>query len=46
MKMPGTHSIAMLERVVEQGNCADVLNQPGHDYTRALLAAVPQLAAR
>ncbi len=53
-----THNIAVVEyiadsvavmregRIVEQGSSADVLHQPVHDYTRALLAAVPRLAAR
>jgi len=30
-------------RIVEQGACAAVLSQPSHEYTRALLAAVPRL---
>lgn len=30
-------------RVVEQGDAAILLNQPQHEYTRALLAAVPHL---
>lgn len=30
-------------RVVEQGDAASMLNQPQHEYTRALLAAVPHL---
>ncbi|QIG42946.1 ABC transporter ATP-binding protein [Nocardioides anomalus] len=28
-------------RIVEEGPTAQVLSEPGHDYTRALLAAVP-----
>jgi peptide/nickel transport system ATP-binding protein len=50
-----THNIAVVEyiadqvavmragRIVEQGACADVLQRPVDDYTRALLAAVPRL---
>ena len=50
-----THNIAVVEyiadrvavmragRIVEQGLCADVLNRPGDDYTRTLLAAVPRM---
>ena len=50
-----THNIAVVEyiadhvavmragRIVEQGPCADVLQRPVDDYTRALLAAVPRL---
>jgi peptide/nickel transport system ATP-binding protein len=50
-----THNIAVVEyiadhvavmragRIVEQGPCADVLQQPVDDYTRTLLAAVPRL---
>jgi peptide/nickel transport system ATP-binding protein len=50
-----THNIAVVEyiadfvavmragRIVEQGPCADVLQQPADDYTRSLLAAVPRL---
>ena len=33
-------------RLVELGAAADVLEHPRHPYTRALLAAVPQLMAR
>ena len=50
-----THNIGVVEyiadrvavmragRIEEQGACADVLQHPGHDYTRTLLAAVPRL---
>jgi len=31
--------------VVEQGNALDVLSAPQHDYTKALIAAVPPLTA-
>jgi len=30
-------------RIQGQGACADVLERPGRDYTRTLLAAVPRL---
>ncbi|MEU6717976.1 ABC transporter ATP-binding protein [Nonomuraea sp. NPDC046802] len=33
-------------RIVEEGPAADVLTTPAHDYTRALLAAVPSAASR
>jgi len=33
-------------RVVEHGNCQQVLARPREDYTRRLLAAVPRLRAR
>jgi oligopeptide/dipeptide ABC transporter ATP-binding protein len=32
-------------RVVEQGDVDDVFHRPQHDYTRALLAALPALTA-
>ena len=50
-----THNIAVVEyiadrvavmragRIVEQGDCADVLLRPTDDYTRTLLAAVPRI---
>jgi peptide/nickel transport system ATP-binding protein len=50
-----THNIGVVEyiadqvavmragRIVEQGDCAAVLGQPQHEYTRTLLAAVPRL---
>ncbi len=53
-----THNIGVVEyiadqvavmragAIVEQGNCADVLARPAHDYTRALLAAVPRIGPR
>jgi peptide/nickel transport system ATP-binding protein len=33
-------------RVVESGDAVTVLDHPAHDYTKALLAAVPRLDAR
>lgn len=33
-------------RVVEQGKVADVLANPQHDYTKALLACVPRMGAK
>ena len=33
-------------RLVESGTAAEVLGNPQHDYTRALLAAVPELAPK
>jgi peptide/nickel transport system ATP-binding protein len=52
-----THNIGVVEyvadrvavmqagRIVEQGDCGEVLNRPQHDYTRQLLAAVPRLGS-
>ena len=39
------HDIAVmyLGRIVESGTAADVLAQPRHPYTQALLAAVPRI---
>ena len=51
-----THNIGVVEyladdvavmkrgRIVEAGSAHEVLNSPRHDYTRALLSAVPRLA--
>ena len=50
-----THNIGVVEyiadqvavmragAIVEQGACAEVLGRPAHEYTRALLAAVPRV---
>jgi peptide/nickel transport system ATP-binding protein len=52
-----THNIGVVEyvaddvavmsggRIVEHGDCARVLCEPAHEYTRALLAAVPRIEA-
>ena len=51
-----THNIGVVEyvadrvavmqagRVVEQGDCSEVVDSPAHDYTRSLLASGPRLA--
>jgi len=41
------HDIAVmyLGRIIESGSAEEVLSRPRHPYTRALLAAVPRLAA-
>lgn len=31
--------------MIELGNCADILRNPAHPYTRGLLAAIPRLSA-
>ena len=38
-------AVMRLGRIVEQGSARDVLTNPQHDYTKALLAAVPALHA-
>ena len=30
-------------KIVEQGRCADVLNNPQHPYTKALIGCIPRL---
>ncbi len=30
-------------RIVEAGSCTDILERPGHGYTRALIAAAPEI---
>lgn len=39
-------AVMLRGRVVEHGSCASVLEQPQHEYTKTLLAAVPDLAGR
>lgn len=39
-------AVMLRGRMVEHGSCADVLERPQHDYTKTLLAAVPDLAGR
>ncbi|MCT1829945.1 ABC transporter ATP-binding protein [Brevibacterium luteolum] len=39
-------AVMLRGRIVEHGSCADVLERPQHDYTKTLLAAVPDLAGR
>ncbi|MDH3637182.1 MAG: ABC transporter ATP-binding protein, partial [Gammaproteobacteria bacterium] len=35
-----------LGRIVEQGTVEEILNDPKHPYTRALLSAVPEIEPR
>ena len=41
--MCDTVSVMQQDRLVELGDAAQVLTAPAHDYTRALIAAVPHL---
>ena len=38
------HTVTLLYagKVIESGNCSDILTSPQHDYTRALMAASPR----